>query len=132
MVEAAIKLLDNDNGYFLMVEGNSCTLDGSTVLTDCTLLLPVECQYRLLVSGARIDHAHHINEARMALEETVDFDKAVEYAYNNVNLQDTLIVVTADHGHPLTIASYAKRGNPILGECVICTDVVARLVVSAM
>src|SRR5690606_37134579 len=35
-----------------------------------------------------------------------------------VNLDETLIVVTGDQSHKLTIAGYAKRGNPILGISV--------------
>jgi len=40
-------------------------------------------------------HAHHITSAQLALEETVEFDKAVEYARNVTNEEDTLILVTA-------------------------------------
>ncbi|KAK2181946.1 hypothetical protein NP493_374g01032 [Ridgeia piscesae] len=86
MVEKAILILQkNKNGFFLMIE------------------------------GARIDHAHHGNTARRALEETLAMDAAVERALELVDTDDTLVIVTADHSHPLSIGSYATRGNPILG-----------------
>ena len=66
-------------------------------------------------AGARIDHAHHENTARRALEEVVAFDAAVERALQLVDTDETLLIVTSDHSHPLSIASYARRGNPILG-----------------
>ena len=75
---------------------------------------PYTCNH----TGARIDHGHHYNMARKALEETVALEEAVKSALRLVNLDDTLLIVTADHSHPLTIASYATRGNPILGECL--------------
>jgi alkaline phosphatase len=40
---------------------------------------------------------------------------AVKAALRKVNIDETLIVVTDDHSHTLTIAGYARRGNPILG-----------------
>lgn len=63
----------------------------------------------LLVEGGRIDHGHHETRARLALEETVEFHKAVEYVKENTSEEDTLIVVTADHSHGFTVGGYAVR-----------------------
>ena len=69
----------------------------------------------LLVEGGRIDHAHHAGNAYRALTDTIEFAKAVKTAMDLTKESDTLIIVTADHSHTLTIAGYAPRGNPILG-----------------
>lgn len=69
----------------------------------------------LMVEGGRIDHAHHGGNAIRALEDTLAFDDAVKAALGAVNPRDTLIVVTADHSHVLTMAGYPSRNNPILG-----------------
>ncbi|MEZ4333929.1 MAG: alkaline phosphatase [Myxococcota bacterium] len=89
MTEVAIDLLARDpDGYFLMVE------------------------------GGRIDHGHHAGSAYHALGDTVAFSDAVDVALRETDPRDTLVVVTADHGHTLTLAGYPKRGNPILGRVV--------------
>ncbi|MGY6629981.1 MAG: alkaline phosphatase [Wenzhouxiangella sp.] len=72
----------------------------------------------LMVEGGRIDHAHHINNAYRALTNTIEFARAIEVAASMVSLDDTLIVVTADHGHAMTFGSYGERGNPIAGLAV--------------
>ena len=74
--------------------------------------------YVLMVEGGRIDHANHANNAARALSDAVAFDDAVKTAVAMTNPKDTLIVVTADHSHGLTISGYPKRGNPILGPVI--------------
>ena len=85
MVNFALKRLEGTQGYFLMVE------------------------------GGRIDHAHHAGNAYRALIDTIAFSDAVQAAVNSTNPDETLIIVTADHSHTLTISGYPARGNPILG-----------------
>lgn len=60
----------------------------------------------LLVEGGRIDHAHHETRARLALHETIEFDKTIEFVKENTDEEDTLIVVTADHSHVFTVGGY--------------------------
>jgi len=89
MTTKAIDILDNNpQGFFLMVE------------------------------AGRIDHGHHANSAFTALSDTVELSRAVQAALDATSREDTLIIVTADHSHVLTMAGYPKRGNPILGKVV--------------
>lgn len=74
--------------------------------------------YFLMVESGRIDHGHHAGSAYSALTDAIEFAHAVKVAMENTNPEDTLILVTADHGHVFTIAGYPKRGNPILGKVV--------------
>ena len=71
--------------------------------------------YFLLVEAGRIDHAHHISNAYRALQDTVALSDAVQWTIDNVDLEETLVIVTADHSHTMTISGYPRRGNPILG-----------------
>lgn len=50
-----------------------------------------------------------------SLWETIEFDRAIQKGDGMTNDEDTLIVVTADHGHTLTFAGYAARGGKITG-----------------
>ncbi|XP_070506277.1 membrane-bound alkaline phosphatase-like [Chironomus tepperi] len=69
--------------------------------------------YFLLVEGGRIDHGHHGNQAKLAIEETLEFSKAIKATLDRVDLDETLIVVTADHSHVMTVAGYSPRGTDI-------------------
>ncbi|KCZ45491.1 alkaline phosphatase [Hyphomonas pacifica] len=76
----------------------------------------------LLVEGGRIDHGHHAVNAARALDETDAFDQSIATALDMTNADETLIIVTADHSHTMTISGYPKRGNPILGKVVSGLD----------
>ena len=71
--------------------------------------------YVLMVEGGRIDHAHHDGNAFRALSDAVALSNAVRTAVQKVNLEETLIIVTADHSHTFFIQGYPGRGNNITG-----------------
>lgn len=51
----------------------------------------------------------------MALDETIEFSKAIDVAVAMTNESETLIVVTADHAHTMSISGYALRTESIFG-----------------
>lgn len=71
ITDAAIESLmkNNDNGFFLMVE------------------------------GGKIDWSSHANDATTTIQEVLDFNEAVKlaYAFYEKHSEETLIIVTADH-----------------------------------
>lgn len=71
--------------------------------------------YFLMVEGGRVDHAHHGGNAARALRDTQAFSQAIAAADAMTSDSDTLIIVTADHGHTLTFAGYPRKGSNILG-----------------
>ena len=70
--------------------------------------------YFLMVEGGRIDHALHGTNAKRSLTDAVALDEAVKTALGKVDLNNTLIVVTADHDHTMTINGYSAKGNKVL------------------
>jgi alkaline phosphatase len=67
--QKAVELLDNDKGFFMMIE------------------------------AGKIDWAAHANDAVATIKDTLAFDEAVKVAYDfyQAHPEDTLIVVTGDH-----------------------------------
>lgn len=67
--------------------------------------------------GGRIDHAHHFNNPFRALEETLVLESTLLSILSVINLQETLIVLTSDHSHVLTLGGLTTpKGNNILGK----------------
>lgn len=69
----------------------------------------------LMVEGGTIDQVLHETKSRTALEDVLALDDAVNTALSMLDLSETLVIVTADHSHTMTINGYPKRGNNILG-----------------
>lgn len=90
------------------------TLEEMTVKA-IEILSEDENGYFLFVEGGRIDQAHHKSRAMKALVETIEFSKAINAAVGMTKRENTLIVVTSDHSHTMSINGYPLRGNPILG-----------------
>ena len=74
--------------------------------------------FLLVVESGRIDHAHHAGSAHGALVDTIELAAAVARAREMTDERETLILVTADHGHVFTMGGSPRRGNPILGVVV--------------
>jgi alkaline phosphatase len=88
MTEIAIRSLSsNDEGYFLQVE------------------------------AGRVDHAHHDGNLHRAVTDGAAFAQAVARAAALTSAEDTLLIVTADHGHAVGFNGYCGRGTPITGLC---------------
>lgn len=88
MTEAAIRVLSrNSKGFFLMVE------------------------------GGLIDQSHHRGWAKRAISETVALEKSVDVAQRLLGHEadETLMIVTSDHSHTLSINGYPQKGSNIFG-----------------
>lgn len=82
-----------------------------------TALADNEKGYFLMVEGGRIDHANHAGNLHRAVNDGIAFADAAKVAMEMTDPRDTLIIVTADHGHTLTFNGYCGRGTPITGLC---------------
>lgn len=60
----------------------------------------------LMVEGGLIDMAEHENWMHVTFSEVYEFEEAIRVARETTSSDDTLIIVTADHGHALTLPGY--------------------------
>jgi alkaline phosphatase len=58
----------------------------------------------------------HLDAEPRALVKTLELESAVEVAVSLLDLDDSLIAVTADHSHTLAINGYQDRGSDIRGD----------------
>lgn len=90
-------------------------------LTDAAIasLAPRDGGFFLVVEGGLIDYAGHENDAGAMLAEILDFDAAVGAAFDFAAArEDTLVLVTADHGTGGFTLTYGPDGPGPLPEAV--------------
>jgi len=85
----------------------------------------------LMVEGGKIDKAHHQNWGLRSIREMKEFDDTVRAVYEQLTAKEqkeTLIIVTADHGHTFTFGyPGTKRGaavhKPVGGSSSQCENI---------
>ena len=70
----------------------------------------------VLSSGGRIDHGHHFGKAKLAITDGLALEQAIQTAKRITKEEDTLIVLTSDHGHTYSMAGYPPRGHSLFGN----------------
>lgn len=50
-------------------------------------------------------------------QDGIAYQEAVQYAMDNTDPSETLIISTADHGHAIAYNGYCGRGSPVTGLC---------------
>ncbi|GAB0093476.1 Alkaline phosphatase [Sergentomyia squamirostris] len=70
----------------------------------------------LFVEGGLIDHGHHYTIPKAAVGETIEFHKAIQAARDILEEKDSLIVVSSDHSHTMSVSGYPTRGNDIFSK----------------
>ncbi|WEK05913.1 MAG: alkaline phosphatase [Candidatus Devosia phytovorans] len=115
------KVLGLFNGSHMQYEADRATdAGGEPSIAEMTtkaieILEKNEDGFVLMVEGGRVDHAHHAGNAARALKDAIAVSEAVQAAYDAVNPEETLILITADHSHVFSIAGYPTRDTDILG-----------------
>ena len=82
-------------------------------LKGIELLKDNEKGFVILVESGRIDHAHHENLAHLAIDDFVEFDQTIESTIKQLDLKETLVIVTADHSHSMSFIGYDARNTSI-------------------
>uniref|UniRef100_A0A1B0G9D9 Alkaline phosphatase n=1 Tax=Glossina morsitans morsitans TaxID=37546 RepID=A0A1B0G9D9_GLOMM len=75
--------------------------------------------YFVFIEGGLIDWLHHFNKPRLALDETIEFSKAIQAARQITSEEDTLIVVTADHSHAFSYGGYPQRKSDVFAPAPV-------------
>ncbi|EYC26181.1 hypothetical protein Y032_0010g1004 [Ancylostoma ceylanicum] len=78
-----------------------------------------EMGFFLMVEGGMIDIAEHRNQIRAAFGELYELDEAIRKAREMTDPSETLIIVTSDHDHAVTMPGYSPADVDLLNSDVI-------------
>ena len=71
--------------------------------------------YVLFVEEEGTDEHQHTGHLNAAFASYLAFDSAIAAALERIDLSETLVIVTSDHGQPIAMAGPAASGEPIVG-----------------
>jgi len=91
--------LDAEAGLPSAREQNQKDFTLARLTKEALRLLKNDQGILLIVEGGKIDKAGHSQDVKFALQETLDFDRAVKeaLAFQALHAEDTLLIVTSDH-----------------------------------
>ncbi|KAF8564584.1 hypothetical protein P879_11681, partial [Paragonimus westermani] len=117
LTEIAVKMLSrNPKGYLLLVEGGRIDHGHHANRASNSFDIPERFVDPISVLGCWVTDicATRLKYTRYALTETLALEKAVNTATKHVNLDETLMLVTADHSHAYGVIGYANRRTHVL------------------
>ncbi len=105
--------LTADNQPLPVNQGRTYLTYASRLSADFLNIRGAEKGFVLMIEGSQIDWANHANEGKLAIQETLDFDRAIgeilKFAQQRGN---TLVVVTADHeSGGMALQNGSRRGK---------------------
>ncbi|XP_059617757.1 membrane-bound alkaline phosphatase-like [Phlebotomus argentipes] len=119
--EHLLGLFENGDMQFYLESQEKGTQNTEPTLAEMTraainVLKKNNKGFFLFVEGGRIDHGHHYTIPRAAIGEAIELHKAVQTAREMLSEDDSLIVVSSDHSHTMSVSGYPTRGNDIFGK----------------
>jgi alkaline phosphatase len=99
------------------VDGNPTTTPTLAELADVALevLEKGDEGYLLLIEQEGTDELQHAGKLGLALDAGVEMYDALRLVLERVDLDETLVIVTADHGQPLAMGGGGPLESPLLG-----------------
>lgn len=89
----------NDNAMPFSIDASETSISLADITAKAIKMLDNEDGFFIMVEGGKIDWACHRNDAATFIHDVIAFDKAVKVAldFYEKNKENTLIIVTADH-----------------------------------
>lgn len=102
-----------DNHPLPVNQGRSYLSYASRLSAEFLNIRGKEEGFFLMIEGSQIDWANHGNEGKLAIEETLDFDRAIGEVLRFAKKRgNTLVIVTADHeSGGMALQPGSKRGR---------------------
>lgn len=130
--EKLLGLFDDSHLDYTLDRGDSTPSLPDLTATAVDRLEQNDDGFFLMVEGGRIDHAEHGNDTQTTVAETKEFDEAVDWALDYAaDRDDTLVVVTSDH-ETGGMATGNDYGSPIASDAIANADASNAVIAAAI